>query len=97
MSLLYLVTAHLQRKPASQHAGAALLAVKGLQQLCTWAADPLEGPKRHSQTTTPAVEAPSQRNSEQIFGNSAATSPAVKCGIMPDWPGSQQVGQAVLM
>ncbi len=32
----------------------------------------------------------------QIFGNSAATSPAVKRGMMPDWLGSQQVGQAVL-
>jgi len=28
----------------------------------------------------------------QIFGNSAATSPAVKRGMMPDWLGSQQVG-----
>ncbi|DBB02389.1 hypothetical protein WJX82_011675 [Trebouxia sp. C0006] len=82
-------TALLTGKPVLQPLHADLT---GLQQLCTWAAEPLEEIKVDSQTRYPTVQVPSQRIPRQVFGNSAATGPAVERGVRPKQNQSKQGG-----
>ncbi|DBA85715.1 TPA: hypothetical protein ACH3X1_005286 [Trebouxia sp. C0004] len=95
MSRVYLASACLRGKPVSQRAGAAL---KGLQQLCIWAAQPSEGSKVDSQTTTPDVQSTHQPTSRQGVRKSDVIIPAVhdeQHNMKPAWPDKQQATEAV--
>ncbi|DBA89003.1 TPA: hypothetical protein ACH3X2_000221 [Trebouxia sp. C0005] len=90
LSRNYLMTACSITGKSVQHVGAAL---KGLQLLCTWAAEPLEERMRDPQNTALAVEHAPQQTSRQVFKDPAAGGSAGKHGqrnLMPKWPDRQQ-------
>ncbi|KAL0053313.1 hypothetical protein WJX82_004144 [Trebouxia sp. C0006] len=94
-SRCYLINArNITVKPV-QHLGAAL---EGLQQLCNWAAKPLEGRMHVPQNTALAVEHAPLQTSRQVSTDPAAADPAAKHGqrnVMPRWPERQQATEAV--
>ncbi|DBA85642.1 TPA: hypothetical protein ACH3X1_005217 [Trebouxia sp. C0004] len=94
LSRVYLIGArNITGKPV-QHVYAAH---KGLQQLCTWAAEPLAERICDQPNTALAVEHAPVQTSRQVVGDSAAAGPADRHGqrnMMPRWPDRQQATEA---